>query len=467
MAFNSFIGLFFSLGVIVLTWTLPVRLRNAFLLAASFLFYAYGDIFYSGLLALVIAIGYAAARIIAAGVRPRLVLTLSVAALLIILGVFKYYDFFTTSFETLLAQLGLRVDLVTLRILLPIGVSFYTFQTIGYLVDVYRGEAPAERNPVDYGLFIAFFPQLVAGPIERSKNLLRQVRTERAPPGREDINYGVFLIIQGYAKKIVIADTLAPFVDLLFGFDELSAPLIIVGVLLFAFQIYGDFSGYTDIARGYSRLLGFRILLNFDRPYFATSPSNFWRRWHISLSRWITDYVYIPLGGSRSRGPARRTANVVAAMGLSGLWHGAALNFVVWGVYHGFIIIAQRWVSAIGPLVRLNDRLWTAPGRILTFILVLYGWMYFRIEDFSRLLAYNRALVSDWTGGFEAAMVLGQASPFLAAALLIDLAEKYWLNVEGAQVERERGLAFYLSALLVFIAFLAAGDSGNFIYFRF
>ena len=467
MAFNSFIGLFYSLAVIVGFWALPEKLRNVFLLAASFVFYAYGDVLYSILLFAIILIGFIAAQLIENHERRRLILISAVCLLLGLLGVFKYFNFFTESFTELLGLFGLKVDTVTLKILLPIGVSFYIFQTIGYLLDVYRRELPAERNFIDFALFISFFPQLVAGPIERSKNLLQQVKVARPPLQKNDVSYGFFLIVQGYAKKIVIADTLAPLVDLLFQYENLSAPLIIIGVLLFAFQIYGDFSGYTDIARGYSRLLGFRIILNFDRPYFATSPSNFWRRWHISLSRWFTDYVYISLGGNRSKSAIRRVANVITTMGLSGLWHGASLNFIVWGIYHGLIIVGQRFVSAIPGLAHLNDRLLTIPSRIITFMLVLYGWMYFRIENFEQLKSYNKAFFTNWTGGFEAFMVLGQASIALTAALMIDLVEKYWLDIHGSEVKRHTGLSFYMAILIIFITFFAAGDSGSFIYFRF
>lgn len=467
MSFNSFLGFFFAVAVITICWAIPARMRNVFLLIASFVFYTYGDPIYSVLLGGVILIGFVAGRMIGAGRSPKLVLVVAIIALLCTLGLFKYFDFFTTSFADLLRQFGLNVDAVTLRILLPIGVSFYTFQTIGYLVDVYRKQAAAEKNLIDFALFVSFFPQLVAGPIERSRNLLQQVKHARPAPTREDVSYGFFLIVQGYAKKIVIADTLGPYVDLLFQQDQLSAPLILVGLIFFAFQIYGDFSGYTDIARGYSRLLGFKIILNFDRPYFASSPSNFWRRWHISLSSWFTEYVYFTLGGNRSRMALRRWGNVLITMALSGLWHGAAFNFIVWGLYHGAIIIAQRGVQAIKPLSRFNKTLNAIPSRIATFILVVYGWMYFRVEDFDRITAYNVALVNNWTGWFEAILIFSQGLIVLIAALVIDIFEKYWLDVHGSEMKRETGLSLYLTGMIVFIVLFAAGASNSFIYFRF
>lgn len=467
MSFNSFLGSFFSIGVIIFCWLLPQRARNVFLLAASFIFYAYGDLVYSLLLGAVILVGFVAGRLIETSRRPKLVLGVAIFILLIVLGVFKYFNFFTESFADLLAQFGLKLDTVTLKILLPIGISFYTFQTIGYIIDVFRKKTAAEKNLVDFALFVSFFPQLVAGPIERSSNLLRQVKESRPALTRADIGYGFFLIAQGYAKKIVIADTLGPFVDLLFQQDHLSAPLIIVGLLFFAFQIYGDFSGYTDIARGYSRLLGFRIILNFDRPYFASSPSNFWRRWHISLSGWFTEYVYFALGGNRSRTRLRRWGNVLATMGLSGLWHGAAFNFIIWGLYHGAIIILQRGASALPLLVRINERAGMLPSRILTFLLAIYGWLYFRVEEFDKLGAFNRALLSDWSGWFEALLVLSQGAVVLVAAVLIDILEKYWLNVHSSEIKRERGISAYLAVLIVFVVLFAADNSASFIYFRF
>lgn len=467
MSFNSFLGLFFAAGVIAIAWSLPRGWRNGFLLVASLIFYAYGDPLYTVLLLGVVAIGFVAGLLIETYERRKTVLAIAVILLLAILGVFKYFNFFAASFGELLSRFGLHADTVTLQILLPIGVSFYTFQTIGYLVDVFRRDVKAERNLVDFALFVSFFPQLVAGPIERSRNLLQQVKTVRRAPDANDISYGCLLIAQGYAKKVVIADTLGPYVDLIFAQDNLSAPLIIVGLLFFAFQIYGDFSGYTDIARGYSRLLGFRIILNFDRPYFATSPSNFWRRWHISLSSWFTQYLYIPLGGNRSKSTLRRWSNVLVTMGLSGLWHGASFNFIIWGLYHGVLIIAQRGLEAVPGLTRLNAKLRTMPARLSTFVLMLLGWLYFRVEDPDRLIAYHIDLATEWRGWFEASLLLSQGLICLAAALAIDLFEKYWLDVHASEIRRSRGLSVYLAALLVFIVLFASGASESFIYFRF
>lgn len=467
MFFNSFLGLFFSLGVVLVHWNIPKRIRNTFLLIASFCFYGYGDPLYLLLLIGVILVSFFSGQIIETSKKPRTIVAIAIALLIGILGIFKYFNFFTESFAGLLAQFGFRVDAITLAVLLPVGISFYTFQSVSYLIDVYRRTVVAERNIIDFALFISFFPQLVAGPIERSNNLLKQVKQHRPELSSDDISYGVFLIVQGYVKKVVIADTLGGYADLLFQQDQLSGPFVVVGLLFFSLQIYGDFSGYTDIARGYSRLLGFKIILNFDRPYFASSPSNFWRRWHISLSSWFTEYVYIPLGGNRSNSKLRRLTNVLLTMTISGLWHGAALSFILWGFYHGTLIAFQRILRRFSSLDHLNSRLLCAPSRILTFVLVAYGWLFFRVDDFDKLYSYNRSLFSDWSGDYEAILIFSQGIVCVVSIILIDILEKYWIDVHRSGIKRNRGLSFYLAALIVFIYYFANGSSGSFIYFRF
>ncbi|MDG1418753.1 MAG: MBOAT family O-acyltransferase [Maricaulis sp.] len=387
--------------------------------------------------------------------------------LVAILGVFKYYDFFAVSFATTLEAVGIPVGVTTLNIILPVGVSFYVFQSIGYLVDVYRGDTKPESNFVDFALFVSFFPQLVAGPIERSKNLLRQIKIERPDVTGKDISYGLYLIAQGFVKKVVIADNLGPLADALFNEHNLSGPLIWVGLIIFAIQIYCDFSGYTDIARGYSRLLGFRILLNFDRPYIATSPSDFWRRWHISLSNWFTEYVYFPLGGNRSKSETRRSINVLATMSLSGLWHGASWNFLFWGIYHGAIILLSRTVKSFVPNNFAHSAAGKAVGIIVTFILTVYGWLYFRVTDFSQILAFNHALLFNWHGGAVAVAFLAQGALYLLIWVMLDVLELYWLDVRGQQVRERRGFVIYVTLMILIVLLFQAHDPSAFIYFRF
>ena len=232
-------------------------------------------------------------------------------------------------------------------------------------------------------------------------------------------------------------------------------------------QIYGDFSGYTDIARGYSRLLGFRILLNFDRPYAARSPANFWRRWHISLSNWFTEYVYIGLGGNRSKSAFRRNTNVITTMTLSGLWHGASLNFVIWGAYHGLVILIGRLVSKVSPSYLKTSAFGTFLSIIVTFLISLYGWMYFRITSIDQLIQYNKALVLKWDGFDVALSFLGQSITFLILWLILDVLELYWLEVHDQEVKRNRGITLYMGIMIMIIFTLHAPNPSSFIYFRF
>ena len=472
MSFNSYGGICFALAVLLIYQVIKGhRNQNIFLLCASIYFYATSSILFSSLLLATIYIGFTSGLIIKhtheKGKSTRLHVALSIVALIIMLGIFKYHNFFVDSFAITLSAFGLNPTLSTLKIILPVGISFYIFQTIGYIIDVARKDTKAHSDIIEFALFVSFFPQLVAGPIERSKNLLSQIAQPRSKVNKQDVTYGVFLIIQGYVKKVVIADNLAPYVDTLFTYDNISSPMIWVGLLLFAIQIYGDFSGYTDIARGYSRLLGFRILLNFDRPYAATSPANFWRRWHISLSKWFTEYVYIGLGGNRSKSVFRRNANVMTTMTLSGLWHGASLNFILWGAYHGGVILIGRFVGKITPKFIKNSILGTMLSIMITFLISLYGWMYFRITDINQLIIFNKSLIMKWDGFNVALSFLVQSAPFLLLWLILDIVELYWLDVHAQSVKRYRGITFYMGFMLMVVFLLHAPDPSSFIYFRF
>jgi len=472
MSFNSYGGVLFALFVLVGYQLMRGhRAQNGFLLCCSIYFYATSSIIFTGLLVGTIAVGFIfgilTERRQAAGKCAKAVVSIAIVILLVTLGIFKYYGFFVDSFAIVLGSFGLSPSIPTLHIILPVGISFYIFQTIGYVIDVYRKEISAEKNLVDFALFVSFFPQLVAGPIERSKNLLRQVKFQRAAVSRDDVLYGFFLIAQGYVKKVVIADNLALYVNAIFAEDSLSSPIIWVGLLMFAIQIYGDFSGYTDIARGYSRLLGFRILLNFDRPYAATSPANFWRRWHISLSQWFTDYVYFSLGGNRSKSLLRRNTNVLATMSLSGLWHGASANFVLWGLYHGFLIIGGRVVGGMFPSKLKNNGIFGLASVTITFILMLYGWMYFRITDYAQLVAYNKLIISKWDGWDVAFSFFSSGFIFLFLWVVIDCLEKYWLCIYESEVKRKAGIWLYIGILLFLSLVIHSEDPSAFIYFRF
>ncbi len=470
MLFNSFIFVGFLAVVLAGYWALRTpRYQNPFLLVASLFFYGFGGPWFLVLIVYCAAVAYAVGLLIERSPRHgRTALFVGVPAVLSVLFVFKYFNFFVDTVASNLPLIGVEFSELTLRLALPIGISFFTFQAVGYMIDVHRGDAPAERNPVDFFLFVTFFPQLVAGPIERATHLLPQIRRRRSFD-ESDLGVGVYLILQGYVKKVVIADNLKPVVDSLFGFDNLTAPLVAVGLLAFAFQIYGDFSGYTDIARGVARLMGFNLLLNFRRPYIAANPSEFWRRWHITLSNWFRDYVYIPLGGNRS-GPGRVLANLMATMVLSGLWHGASTNFILWGAFHGVLLIAHRlWREARpepsrSPLAR-------GASIAVFFTLTVYGWMLFRITSWDTIVSYTRALFTDWSLGHLGLVSLFAVLPYVLLAVVVDVVESRALESRPA-VARQRvrvawGLAPYFAALLAIIVVLGSETGGEFIYFKF
>ena len=300
------------------------------------------------------------------------------------LGYFKYYNFFAESLQAALGRAGLSIPLGHLEVVLPIGISFYTFQSMSYVIDVYRREIKPTRNLVQFAVFVSFFPHLVAGPIMRPKTLLPQVASRRRF-NLQQFYEGVYLIFWGLVEKVVVADNLAIVVNDLFGrWEALDGGLALLAVYAFAFQIYGDFSGYTDMARGVAKCLGFELPLNFNLPYFATSPRDFWNRWHISLSQWLRDYLYIPLGGSRG-GSLLTYRNVMLTMILGGLWHGARWTFVCWGLYQGLLLVLHRlaapWLERIQPADPIDRACWTGLRIIVTFHLVCLGWLIFRADS--------------------------------------------------------------------------------------
>lgn len=371
-----------------------VRIQNLLLLTASYFFYGWWDWHYLFLIAGYTAISFFVGREIDRsndGKKRKKLLAISVFSSLIILGFFKYFGFFVDSLLALFDIFGLNIDPLALQILLPVGISFYTFQTLSYTIDVYRGEIRHTNNIIDFALFVSFFPQLVAGPIERAKNLLPQIATPRQF-NINQINAGIFLILWGVYKKLVIADNVAKVANEIFNNYALYTGLdIILGILAFTFQIYCDFSGYSDIARGLAKLMGFELMVNFKLPYFALNPSDFWQRWHISLSSWLRDYLYIPLGGNR-HGQSTALRNLMITMLLGGLWHGAAWNFVIWGAYHGFILIIYRlWDSA--HAVHQESRQTGGHGRfliqtmstVIMFILTMIGWVIFRSDSVAQI----------------------------------------------------------------------------------
>jgi D-alanyl-lipoteichoic acid acyltransferase DltB (MBOAT superfamily) len=393
-----------------------------------------------------------------------LLLAVSIVANLGVLGFFKYADFFTESVATLLAQFGITVQIRTLGLVLPVGISFYTFQSMSYAIDVYRRELPATRNLLHFLAFVSFFPQLVAGPIERAKHLLPQFgRTVVITVAM--LEEGVWLILWGFFKKVVIADNIAPLADMVYGGTSFSAPSVLLGTVAFALQIYCDFSGYSDIARGTARVLGFDIMWNFDLPYAATSIRDFWRRWHISLSTWLRDYLYIPLGGNRL-GSTRTYLNLIVTMLLGGLWHGAAWNFALWGLWHGAGLAIQRvWSGdSSGPASQSTFRL--AASWIATLLFVLYGWLLFRARSLTQIADMTRALADfsapPWTQSFILNLLV-----FVTPLVLMELWQVKSHNRLVALTLPGWARTALQGALLVAVALFWEKKGATFIYFQF
>jgi alginate O-acetyltransferase complex protein AlgI len=362
------------------------RWQNSVLLIASYIFYGYWDYRFCALLLGTSLLDYWTGHRIAESSNPtrrKFFLAISLIGNLGVLGFYKYFNFFADSFALLLATAGIDINTSTLNYILPVGISFYTFQTLSYSIDIYRREFEPRRDLIQYLTFVSFFPQLVAGPIERARDLLPQFSNARVFSPADAID-GCRLMLWGFLKKMVFADNLAVIANAAFAAPGASTDAeLFVGAICFSFQIYGDFSGYSDIATGVAKLFGIELRRNFAYPYFSQSLSEFWRRWHISLSTWFRDYVFIPLGGSR--GPLSATAaNILLTMTISGLWHGAAWHFVMWGVFHGLLVGASRmlWPNMRTPgpadMPAKNVTLGTIFRIARTFAFVCIGWIFFR-----------------------------------------------------------------------------------------
>jgi alginate O-acetyltransferase complex protein AlgI len=448
---------------------------NWLLLVASVIFYAKGGGAFTWLMLGSITFNYWMAIAVDRGRdsgRAKPILAAAVAVNLIVLGVFKYANFFADNVSTLFLVLGLH-PLVVPRVLLPIGISFFTFHAISYVVDVYRRDATAQKSPVHAALYLLLFPQLIAGPIIRYRDLADQL-AERVVT-LDGFACGVRRFIIGLAKKVLIANVVAGPADAIFGlpFDQLSAGHAWLGIICYTLQIYFDFSGYSDMAIGLGRMFGFTFPENFRWPYIADSVQDFWRRWHISLSTWFRDYLYVPLGGNRVS-PARTYVNLVTVFFLCGLWHGASWNFVIWGLFHGTFLVIERLVSRR----RVRAREAGTPVRQLalhayTLIVVMAGWVFFRAETLPGAIAYLRAL---------AGLSLAMPTPFTVQWYLTP---ELWLALAAGVIgsmpwipalarDREPSWTFGLASTAALVALLAAcvmqmaaRTYNPFIYFRF
>ncbi|MDA1307638.1 MAG: MBOAT family protein [Acidobacteria bacterium] len=400
MVFTSLHFVAFFAVVYAVYRVVPLRAQNWLLLVASYYFYAAWDWRFASLIIGSTLVDYFVAHAIARADDPqrrRYLLWSSLAFNFGMLGFFKYFNFFADSLVAAFAVLGWHASPVTLHVVLPIGISFYTFMTVSYVVDVYRGDIPPTDSLLDFAVFVAYFPHLVAGPILRASLLLPQIHSARRI-SRVQIGEGLWLLAWGLFLKVFVADNLAHVVDAVYGGGASpGGGDVLIATWAFAFQIFGDFAGYSNMARGMSKLMGIELNVNFRFPYFVTSPQEFWRHWHISLSTWLRDYLYIPLGGSR--GSSLATArNLLVTMVLGGLWHGAAWTFVIWGLYQGAVLVGARAVAAVGrPVTAAWQR---ACLMILVFHVTCYGWLIFRAQSAGQIVDFTGLLFSGsgWIG---------------------------------------------------------------------
>jgi D-alanyl-lipoteichoic acid acyltransferase DltB (MBOAT superfamily) len=490
MLFNSLTFVVFYVAVFALYWLLRARTpQNVLLLVASWIFYGAWSWKFLLLLLASTVLDYVCGQLIADAPNPRrkrLVLITSVSLNLLFLATFKYLGFFVTEMAELLQSMGFQANLPVLEIVLPVGISFYTFQTIGYVVDVYRGKVPAARNFLVYALYVAFFPQLVAGPIERAGHMIPQFMKARvwSTPAFES---GLQLAVWGLFKKVVVADNLAPYVDAVYDNpSEFSGVTLMTATIFFAFQIYCDFSGYTDTARGVARMLGFELLRNFNFPYISKTPVEFWRRWHISLSQWFQDYLYYPLAMRYMRrgGYFRKYKAHIISMALIGIWHGANWTFLVFGLYWGAVIalylaIVERaagtdrsgpgaWMSAAPPRVR------DVVSIGIMFTLVCVGWVLFRADSIGDAWHVLANLLSfDGVSG-----VVGDAvvDPAILWTMIVGLCAAEWAyrrfdlirpRLEGGRLPAIAGRYALIAAIVVSAGASQLDEARPFIYFQF
>lgn len=477
MIFQSIDYLLFFSGLLCLYFWLSARGQNLLLVAASYLFYGWIHPWYLILIGVTTLFDWGCALGMEAATTParrKAFFIVSVSVNLIILGVFKYFGFFLENITAALTAIHLMPSPVLLQIALPAGISFFTFQSVAYAIDVYRGTQPACRSLLEYATFVAFFPQLVAGPIERAGHMLPQYRATRRP-SLEIIRSGLVLFLWGMFQKVAIADSAAILANKVFAIQDASFPVLWGGVIAFGVQIYADFSGYTAMARGSARVIGIDLCQNFNHPYISQSPSDFWRRWHMSLGRWFKEYVFIPLGGSR-RGEWVTKRNLMIVFLLSGLWHGAGWNFILWGVFHGLLLCVWPHLARVFPVLDKAGGTAGVVFRVMfTFAIMHVGRVLFREHDLAMIwqhLTLNpfAASLTDWRVGcgigIEAVLYglpltliypLVEHYKLLPAADDLRMTSWRWTAVQGAT-----------AALIVFgILALRSPETGDFIYFQF
>ena len=469
MLFNSIAFLLFFPIVCALYFFIPaklIRVRNILLLVASYYFYMNWKPAYALLLLTSTAVTYLAALGIGHFEEKRkkkLCLVSSLVLNLAILFLFKYYNFLSSNIEAALQSSGLAINIPEFGLLLPVGISFYTFQALGYSIDVYRGTTKVEHDFFTYALFVSFFPQLVAGPIERSNNLLPQFRREHHFD-YDSVMAGVRLMVWGYFMKLVLADRCGLYVDVIFNnVDKHNGGSYLVASLLFPFQIYGDFAGYSLIAIGVARVLGFHLMENFRRPYFACTVGEFWHRWHISLSTWFKDYVYIPLGGNRV-GRMRNYFNLFVTFVVSGIWHGANWTFLCWGSLHGVLLCIEK---ALGFSKRRFSGMEKFLHWAVTFVLVCFAWIMFRANNLSDAITIATGIFTN-PGvpylDYATFIAVGMAMIVLLAK---EFADEYQWKTHIAESDSWLVRHVYLVVMISYIILFGVLGGDQFIYFQF
>lgn len=475
MLFNSYSFLVFLPIVFILYWFVFSKSKvtqNIFLLLISYVFYSFWDWRFSFLLAFSTLLDYTSGRIIFNtndAFKKKIWMRISIFINIGLLCYFKYLNFFIDSFEKFLNYLNLQIDTTTLELILPIGISFYTFHGVSYVMDIYYGRITADKNIIDYSLFVSFFPLLVAGPIERATHLLPQLKQKKYFNYNQAIR-GCQLILWGMFKKVVIADSLAPIVDDVFlNYHNYSSITLFVTMLAFGFQIYGDFSGYTDIARGVSKLLGIELILNFNLPFFSKSIPEFWSRWHISLSSWLNDYVFTPFA-LRFRDLSKYGIFIAVFLTflISGLWHGASWNFVIWGGIHGLFYLPvvfsnKGFRSLTGKSKNLDLKISDVPNIFLTFFMFSFTLIFFRSSTISDSIGFIQHIFNSNSSAFL------NTTGIMGYQLLITLLSLCFLMFSEFKMTRNKhlGRIDYLFAFFMLLYFGQFKSTASFIYFQF
>lgn len=473
MIFNSIAFIVFLPIVFLVYWSLrnkPLMYQNLVLLIASYFFYGWWDWRFLGLIAFSTIVDFIVGRKISrckTKKAKKYFLLVSLMVNLGLLGFFKYFNFFITSFEEGINALGLSFDTWTLNIILPVGISFYTFQTLSYSIDVYKGEIRHTNDFISFAVFVSFFPQLVAGPIERASYLLPQFLKKREFDYKEAIT-GISLISYGFFKKLVIADRLAIYVNNVFeDVDQANTISLLMGILFFSFQIYADFSGYSLIARGISKLFGVDLMINFNRPYLASNIPDFWRRWHISLSTWFKDYLYIPLGGNRVP-ILRNYINLIIVFLVSGLWHGANWTFVIWGALHGIYQITYLEYRRLINPNRTKNKIRHFINIVAVYVLVTFAWVFFRSDSIGGAIDYlNKMCELDFSINLvQITAGVGFLNMILSVLVVILLYFSYLLP-KNLNFQKESSHILFNTVTILIIFLIGINEKAEFIYFQF